>query len=599
MIERTDETLIAQFQERGDREALASLLRRHQSPVYSYLLRLLRNPHDAEEAAQETFLRVLRGLAGYRSELPFRPWLYRIAQNCARTVAARKSEQGDRERRASENRPEGSATLNPADAAIRQEIYKLVDGLPEAQKEAVTLHYGQGLSHSEVASVLEVPAGTVATRIHTGLQSLRTRLAALGIAAALLSVEEALRSADAATAPASLMTTILREAAQAAPSGAGAASIVQGGVIVGKMKLSTLVALAIVCSAAGGVAGYGIRSTRAERELAALQAASRPREVALASAPEKSASRTPVAPPPAAALPAPGVSGIPAANPLPKDDRATKVRKLATFFAKFIKYADAGPVKPEMDPKESSEFLALLADPELQKTMADSKDGGGSIAGYGEDLWMALLEAFNVHLSDAQKAQAMDLLRDQEARKKQLDPSTATAVDRQIAERAASQQFVEQLTAMLTPEQRDNIRSLLRVQQQLGDGVQVAVASDDRMVPSLLDSWSQKLIPLSEDEKARVAQTAAVHAGRLATLETELSSQYGPDFMERFDSSLGSKMDLPRADPVFDPQARDAYDRFLELERQNRQALIAALPERADDLRKAAPNVFVLTFRKK
>ena len=87
MIERTDEILIAQFQERGDRESLASLIQRHQSPVYSYLLRLLRNTHDAEEAAQETFLRVLRGLAGYRRELPFRPWLYRIAQNCAKLAS--------------------------------------------------------------------------------------------------------------------------------------------------------------------------------------------------------------------------------------------------------------------------------------------------------------------------------------------------------------------------------------------------------------------------------------------------------------------------------------------------------------------------------
>jgi RNA polymerase sigma-70 factor (ECF subfamily) len=597
MIERTDEILIAQFQERGDRESLASLIQRHQSPVYSYLLRLLRNTHDAEEAAQETFLRVLRGLAGYRRELPFRPWLYRIAQNCARTVAARKSEQEERERRASGSRPEGTATMNPADAAIRQEIYTLVDGLPEAQKEAVTLHYGQGLSHSEVASVLDVPAGTVATRIHSGLESLRARLAALGLAGATLSVEEALRSADAATAPASLLSTVLREAAQAAPSGAGAASIVQGGVLVGKTKLSTMVAVAILCSAAGGVAGYGIRTTRAERELAALQAASRPRAAALAApALETPAPASPAAPSPAAALPAPGAPG--AVHATPKDSRATKVRKLATFFAKFIKYADAGPIKPELDPKDSSEFLALLADPELQANMSFSKNGG-SIAGFGDDLWLAMLEEFNVHLSDAQKAQALDLLGNEEARKKQVDPSTATAIDRQIAERAASQEFFERFTAMLTPEQRDNIRSLLRVQQQLGDGVQVAVPSDDRMVPSLLDSWSQKLIPLSEDEKARVAQAAAVHAGRLATLETELSSQYGSDFMDRFASGLGSKMELPQADPVFDPQARDAYGRFLELERQNRQALIAALPERADDLRKAAPNVFVLAFKKK
>src|SRR5207244_10026116 len=142
---------------------LASLIRRHQSPVFSYLLRLLKNAHDAEDAAQGCFVRMLRGLPGYRSDLPFRPWLYRIALNCARGTAARRSEQPERERTAAANRPEETMTMNPADLAARNEILRMVNDLPDAQKEAVTLHYCQGLSHSEVASVLEVPAGTVAT----------------------------------------------------------------------------------------------------------------------------------------------------------------------------------------------------------------------------------------------------------------------------------------------------------------------------------------------------------------------------------------------------------------------------------------------------
>ena len=55
MIERTDEVLAQRFRELGDREALSALIQRNQGPIYGYLLRLLRNPHDAEEAAQEVF----------------------------------------------------------------------------------------------------------------------------------------------------------------------------------------------------------------------------------------------------------------------------------------------------------------------------------------------------------------------------------------------------------------------------------------------------------------------------------------------------------------------------------------------------------------
>src|SRR6187399_188420 len=156
MIERTDELLAQTFRERGDRQALSTLIERHESPVYSYLLRILKDPHDAEEAAQDCFVRMLRGLPGYRSELPFRPWLYRIALNCARTLSVRKAEQKIRERAASAGGSEGAKGMTPIDAAARNEILRLVEDLPETQKEAVTLHYCQGLSHSEVASVLDV-----------------------------------------------------------------------------------------------------------------------------------------------------------------------------------------------------------------------------------------------------------------------------------------------------------------------------------------------------------------------------------------------------------------------------------------------------------
>jgi hypothetical protein len=265
-----------------------------------------------------------------------------------------------------------------------------------------------------------------------------------------------------------------------------------------------------------------------------------------------------------------------------------------------MKHAETGVARPELDPKESAELLGLLADPELQKYMVDSKNGGPSVEALGRELYWDLLEELGVHLSEAQASQFQQLFQGLEARGKALDPDTATAVDQRIAEVAATREFAEKFAAILTAEQRENARCLLRMQQELGTGVQVPVESEDRTVPSLLDAWARKLIPLSEEEQARLGQAAAVHAGRLSTLETELSSQYGADFIDRFASSLASKTEwtLP-ADPSFDPKARDAYGRFLELERQNRLSLMSALPERTDAIRKAEANIYLLLPRKK
>jgi RNA polymerase sigma-70 factor (ECF subfamily) len=580
MIERTDEVLAQRFRERGDREALSALIERNQGPIYAYLLRLLKNPHDAEEAAQEVFVRMLRGLPGYDPDLPFRPWLYRIALNCARTAWERRKMQSERERQSSG--PAAGAT--PVDAAVRNEVLRMVDDLPDAQREAVTLHYCQGLSHSEVASVLDVPAGTVATRIHTGLQSLRTRLAALGIAFAGLQLEQVLGTAEAATAPGSIVPAVLKTAA------------VQGGLLVTKTKLSLVVAVGIACTVGGGVAGYAVRANRVERipEVAAVP--TRPRPVAVAS-PE--AVRPAAAPPPPASVQVPAPTAVPAALPAGAGDAKVKVRRLAKFLALMIRTMDAGEQVAPMDEKDAAEILALMADPELRKKAEGALTSDG-IGEFGDELTLALFEEFDVQLSDAQKTQLGGLFKESTALQKKLEQEGETAVDRKIAELRSGREGMEKIRAVLTPDQRVKIAPLTELFAGMGQGVLLNAETPDQATAALLDSWSQKLTPLNDQERARASQSAGIHVRQLMTLQEELRVRYGDQFVQDMADRLSSegKASGRSKDPAFREKADDAYARLLEVERQARHSLLSVLPEKADALRKGDAVVYLLKLQK-
>jgi RNA polymerase sigma-70 factor, ECF subfamily len=586
MIERTDVLLAQGFRERGDREALSALIERYQTPIYSYLLRLLKNPHDAEEAAQDCFLRMMRGLAGYRPDMPFRAWLYRIALNCARTGAVRRKAGAERERLAAAARPEGAKAMTPADAAVRNEVLNFLEELPEPQREAMTLHYNQGLSHSEVASVLDVPAGTVATRIHTGLESLRARLAALGIAWAGLSLGDILSSAEAVVAPSSILPSVLSAAAPAAPA------LIQGGMLMAaKAKFGVTVAVAVACAAGGGMAGYAVRAARVERPPEAAGLAPLAARPLPAAAPATSRASAPGA---AASRVRPAETPVPA--PAVEDPRAVKARRMARLFAKLIKAFDPVHADDAQDPAAAAEFLALMMDPELQTKGLDLSKGGGVLE-LGDDVQFALLEELGVDLSAEQKARLERVFKEDP---KRADLESGTAVDQRIAEVRDGHGAANKMLSILTPEQQEKASCLTRLYTGTGPGVLVPVASPDRAVPGLLDAWSRRLAPLNGDERLRANQAATLHASQLQTLQDDLRFRYGPDFVDRLSLQLQPNGTPPTASSAqeakdYAAKASDAYARLLELERQTRLNLIQALPERAEEIRKAPALAYFFT----
>jgi RNA polymerase sigma-70 factor (ECF subfamily) len=180
----SDEQLMLRFQG-GDVRAFEELVRRHRTPVFSFLLRLTGDRGRAEDLCQETFLRIVRASAAWERRAAFRTWLFSVARNQAvdeaRRQAFRRAEPLDGAARAapvSEDVPPDAR----ADAALlRPKLEAALASLPEEQREVFLLREHAGLRFHEIAEVTGVPENTVKSRMRYALEALRERLAALGI----------------------------------------------------------------------------------------------------------------------------------------------------------------------------------------------------------------------------------------------------------------------------------------------------------------------------------------------------------------------------------------------------------------------------------
>lgn len=146
----------------GDHAAFAELVRMHQSPLRQFLRRLVGDDHAlADDLAQETLLKAWRHIASFRGDGRFLSWLFRIG---FQTFADRRRAQGLRV-----DVPIEDAALQVHDAPDRDldgaHLLRLIDRLQPLERSAMHLHYGQDLSHSEVAETLQIPIGTVKSLI--------------------------------------------------------------------------------------------------------------------------------------------------------------------------------------------------------------------------------------------------------------------------------------------------------------------------------------------------------------------------------------------------------------------------------------------------
>lgn len=168
----------------GDLDAFEALVRRHQSRIVGLARSFTGNAADADDLAQDVFVRVYRSLGQFRGESLFRTWLYRIALNVLRSHHARRGRQqpvwGD------SGAGEGGVFDPPADAPTieqtllrREAIQRALAALPEDLREAVVLRDVHGLDYRDIAEATGAPMGTVESRIFRARQRLRTALAPL------------------------------------------------------------------------------------------------------------------------------------------------------------------------------------------------------------------------------------------------------------------------------------------------------------------------------------------------------------------------------------------------------------------------------------
>jgi RNA polymerase sigma-70 factor (ECF subfamily) len=157
-------------QERFESEALP-----HMRALYATAYRMTRNAHDAEDLVQETFLRAYRAFDGYEAGTNARAWLYTILFR-ARTDAFRRA---GRSPKLVEMTGDGPSMPAPQEAAVMgggEEVARALEQLPESFRSAVVLRDLEEFSYDEIARILDVPIGTVMSRIHRGRSLLRAAL---------------------------------------------------------------------------------------------------------------------------------------------------------------------------------------------------------------------------------------------------------------------------------------------------------------------------------------------------------------------------------------------------------------------------------------
>lgn len=184
---QTDEELIERVR-RGETRLFAVLVERHQDPVYGMALRFVRGAADAEDVAQEAFLRAYRSLEGFKGDARFSTWLYRITWNLCtdwlRTnrKPARASVALDDDADVADGRVDLEEELLAAEE--RRKVRQALDGLAEKYRSVLILMYYQKMSYDQIASVLGVPMKTVETRLYRARKLLRQSLQREGVGGA-------------------------------------------------------------------------------------------------------------------------------------------------------------------------------------------------------------------------------------------------------------------------------------------------------------------------------------------------------------------------------------------------------------------------------
>jgi RNA polymerase sigma-70 factor, ECF subfamily len=182
----SDLSLVRRVQ-RGDKGAFDALVLKYQHKLVKLVMRYVRNPAEAEDIAQEAFIKAYRALPQFRGDSAFYTWLYRIAINTAKNAVVSRDrnpveydldrsntdESYDMQGRMKDSEtPEGLVLTDE----IRSTVNAAIDALPDDLRTAIVLRELEGLSYEEIAAAMSCPVGTVRSRIFRAREAIDRRL---------------------------------------------------------------------------------------------------------------------------------------------------------------------------------------------------------------------------------------------------------------------------------------------------------------------------------------------------------------------------------------------------------------------------------------
>lgn len=187
MTERdVDAELVARVQ-RGDKQAFDLLVLKYQRKIMRLLSRMIRDPAEIEDVAQESFIKAYRALPQFRGDSAFYTWLYRIAINTARnwlaqnnrrpsTPSSYESEDGETFDETDSLTDSSNPESEMASRQIAETVNKAMNDLPEELRNAIVMREIDGMSYEDIAQSMNCPIGTVRSRIFRAREAIATRL---------------------------------------------------------------------------------------------------------------------------------------------------------------------------------------------------------------------------------------------------------------------------------------------------------------------------------------------------------------------------------------------------------------------------------------
>ena len=159
----------------GEAVAFEELYLRYRDWAFSLAFRFTRNEHDANDALQEAFLGFFSRIESFELRCQLKTFLYTVVKNACADLARKRAARPEQPLNAA-SEAEEAAKPGKDLAAEREQLLYWTSRLPEAQREVVLLRFGDGLELNEIAEALDVPLGTVKSRLHKALESLRERV---------------------------------------------------------------------------------------------------------------------------------------------------------------------------------------------------------------------------------------------------------------------------------------------------------------------------------------------------------------------------------------------------------------------------------------